>query len=319
MALPGTLRAQQTHLVVITGISGDAEHAATFSRWAATMITAGQTRWQVAKDNVVYLAEDPALDPTRATGKSTREGIEQALSQLAGRARPDDVLLLLLIGHGSAAGKESRFNLPGPDLTATEWAGLLSRFSAQRLAVVNAASASGDFIGALSAKNRTVVTATRSGGEKNETVFAEYFVQAFAGDGADTDKDGRVSVLEAFNFARREVERFYQSANRLQSEHAMLDDDGDGVGTRDPETGGKDGALARRLVIGGTAGRRDEVPGDSALAPFYAARKALEDSVAALQARKTSMDSTGYQAKLEDLLVELATKNQEIRAKERKP
>jgi hypothetical protein len=318
-AFRGALQAQQTHLVVITGISGDAEHAATFSRWAGSMITAAHGRWQVPRDNIVYLAEDPATDPERVSGKSTREGIQQALANLAQRARPDDVILVLLIGHGSATGKEARFNLPGPDLTAKEWAGLLSRLSAQRVAVVNAASASGDFIADLSAKNRTVVTATRSGGEKNETVFAEYFVQAFAGDGADTDKDGRVSILEAFNFSRREVERFYQSTNRLQTEHAMLDDDGDGAGTRDPETG-KDGAAARRFVVfGGTAGRRDEVPANPALAPLYAARRSLEDSVAALRERKTAMDSTAYQTRLENLLVELATTNQEIRAKEAKP
>lgn len=317
---PEALPAQQSHLVVITGLSGDAEHAATFSRWAGTLITAAQTRWQVSKDRLVFLTEDPASDPARATGKSTREGIEQALEQLAGKVRPDDTILLLLIGHGSATGKESRFSLPGPDLTAAEWGVLLSRFAAQRVAVVNAASASGDFVAPLSGKNRLVVTATRSGGEKNETVFAEYFVQAFAGDGADTDKDGNVSLLEAFNFARREVERFYQSANRLQTEHALLDDDGDGAGTRDPEAGGKDGALARRFVVfGGSASRRVDAPDNPVLAPLYAARRSLEDSIASLRARKTEMDSTAYQGELERLLVDLAEKSQEIRVQEKKP
>jgi len=311
--------AQQSHVVIITGISGDAAHAASFSKWAATMVDAAETRWQVPKANVVYLAEDTVMDPTRVTGRSTRENIERALAQLAQRARADDAILLLLIGHGSATGREARFNLPGPDLTATEWATLLAQFPTQRLAVVNAASASGDFVAALSAKNRTVVTATRSGGEKNETVFAEYFVQAFAGDGADVDKDGRVSILEAFNFARREVERFYQSANRLQTEHALLDDDGDGQGTRDPEAGGKDGATARRLVFGGSAGQRAEAVGNPVLTPLYAARKTLEDSVAALRVKKPAMDSTAYQTELERLLVELAMKNVEIRAKEGKP
>lgn len=312
--------AQQSHVVIITGISGDAQHAASFSKWGAAMVDAAEKRWQVPKANVVYLTEDTIMDPTRVTGVSTRDNIERTLGQLSQRARADDVILLLLIGHGSVSGREARFNLPGPDLTAAEWATLLSQFPTQRLAVVNAASASGDFVAALSAKNRTVVTATRSGGEKNETVFAQYFVEAFAGDGADADKDGRVSILEAFTFARREVERFYQSSNRLQTEHALLDDDGDGTGSRDPEAGGKDGAVARRFVlIGGTAGRRDDEPGNPALAPLYAARKTLEDSVAALRTRKAAMDSTVYQSALENLLVELAVKSQEIRAREKQP
>src|SRR5206468_11023752 len=96
--------AQQRHLVVITGISGDAAHAATFSRWASTMIDAVENRWGLPKANVVYLAEDSAVDPTRVTGRSTREGIEHALAQLGQRVRPDDAVLILLIGHGSASG-----------------------------------------------------------------------------------------------------------------------------------------------------------------------------------------------------------------------
>src|SRR5581483_9637554 len=97
------------------------------------------------------------------------------LTDLASKAAPDDIVMVVLIGHGSAQGTEARFNLPGPDLTATDYAHLLDKFPSQRVALVNAASASGDFIAALSKKNRIIVTATRSGGEKNETVFGEYF------------------------------------------------------------------------------------------------------------------------------------------------
>ncbi len=316
----GAIQSQQSHLVVITGLSGDAEHSATFSRWAASLIDAAETRWKLPKANVVYLAEDTRMDPTRVTGRSDRAGIEAAFAALAGRVRPDDVVLVLLIGHGSSAGSEARFNLPGPDLTAVEWAALLAPFGAQRVAVVNAASASGDFVAGLSAKNRTVITATRSGGEKNETVFAEYFVQAFTGDGADTDKDGVVSLLEAFNYARREVERFYQGANRLQTEHALLDDDGDGSGTRDPDAAGAtDGARARRLIVFGARPAAPVAASNPALAPLYAQRQRLEDSVASLRQRKATLDSAAYETQLERLLVDLATTTQEIRAREATP
>jgi hypothetical protein len=175
-------------------------------------------------------------------------------------------------------------------------------------------------VGPLSKKNRTIVTATRSGGEKNETVFADYFVRAYAAEGADTDKDGRVSVLEAFDYARREVARFYEGEHRIQTEHALLDDNGDGTGSREPNGAAGDGAVARRFVlVGGSAGRRVGDPADSALAPLYADARHLEEEIAALRAGKDSLKTDVYEARLEELLVKLAEKSQAIRDREKKP
>src|SRR5690606_33560037 len=129
-------------------------------------------------------------------------------------------VLLVLIGHGSADGEGARINLSGPDLTAADLAGVLERFPTQAVVVANTASASGDFQEALAGRNRAVITATKSGLEGNAAVFGRFFTEAFAGEGADADKDGRTSVLEAFEYAQREVERFYESDGRLQTEHA---------------------------------------------------------------------------------------------------
>src|SRR5690606_37660771 len=160
---------------------------------------------------------------------------------LVGRAGPRDHVFVLLIGHGSAQPGAARVNLPGPDPTAEDYARMLAPFTTQRIAFIVAASASGGFIGPLSGPNRVVVTATRSAHERNETIFGRYFVQAYADDVADVDKDGRVSVLEAFEYATRKTARFYESQNRLRTEHALLDDNGDGKGSQEPDPRAGDG------------------------------------------------------------------------------
>jgi hypothetical protein len=309
--LPRNLPAQQSHLVVISGISGGPEYAERFNEWAGKIIT-GAERLGVAPANIIWLSEEPAASAPYAVGASKKEEVSRVLGELAAKAAPDDIVLLVLIGHGSAQGSEARFNLPGPDLTATDYARLLDKFPSQRVAVVNAASASGDFIGPLSKKNRIIITATRSGGEKNETVFGEYFAAAYASDVADADKDGTVSLLEAFEYARREVQRFYETEHRIQTEHAMLDDNGDGQGSREPNPLTGDGALARRFVFLDRSAAR-VASGDSTLAPLYADVRRLEGEIATLRAHKDSLKADAYDAKLEELLVQLAEKNQAIK------
>jgi hypothetical protein len=164
----------------------------------------------------------------------------------------------------------------------------------------------------LSAPNRVVITATKSSYERNETLFPRYFVAAFATAGADTDKDERVSLLEAFLYAKREVARAYEADSRLPTEHAVLDDDGDRRGSGEPDPRAGDGAVARRFVIGGrtatTASARSD--GDRAL---VMRKEQLEAQVDSLRRRKDSMTADAYQRELERLLVDLARVNQTLR------
>ena len=323
MLLPAAqLAAQQTHILVITGLSGDPAYAEEFHQWATTLIDAATDRYELPAENVLYLAEKTEIDPVRIGDRSTRENVERAFATIAERAQPTDHVLVLLIGHGSYSGGESRFNLPGRDLTAEDYARLLEPLGSQQVAFVNAATASGGFIEVLSGEGRTVVTATRSGGQWNATVFGGYFVAAFA-DGeeeSDQNKDGRVSVLEAFEYAVAQVARVYESDGRLQTEHALLDDNGDGEGTREPDpltTTATDGALARTMFISagqgaGVAG----LPDDPALRALYQERLDLQEQVEALQATRGGTDETRYAAEMETLLVAMALKSREIRAME---
>jgi hypothetical protein len=202
-------------------------------------------------------------------------------------------------------------------MSAADFARLLDSLPTQKVVFVNAASSSGDFIAALSGPNRAVITATRSGHEKNETIFARFFVEAYAGDGADADKDERVSVLEAFNFARREVARLYESDGLLLTEHALLDDDADGEGSAEPEPlSGGEGRLARTLFLTGGATLTGQAPTDPRLAALYEEKRSLEEDIAALRQRKEKLDTETYERELERLLVDLALKTREIRALE---
>jgi hypothetical protein len=182
---------------------------------------------------------------------------------------------------------------------------------------VVAASSSGDFVPALSAPGRVVITATKSGFERNESIFGEHFIAALAGDGADADKDGRVSLLEAFTFATREVRRLYEQENRLLTEHALLDDNGDRSGSAEPGASGKDGGVARAFFLtGGVA--TSAASSDPRAASLRKEKQELEAKIEALKARKAAMEAKAYEAELERLLVDLAATTRSLRSLEGK-
>ena len=302
----------QTHVIIVTGASGEAKYVASFHAAASGLVDALVTKHGLSPDDVTYLAEDPARDTARIDGKSTKADVARAIARVAERGRAGDRVMLVLIGHGSPGGAESRFNLPGPDITAAELAVMLEPLKAMQVAVVNAASASGDFLPALSAKNRVVVTATKSSYERNETLFPRYFVAAFTTPGADTDKDERVSLLEAFVYAKREVARAYETDTRLLTEHAMLDDDGDRRGSAEPDPRAGDGSLARRFIIGKGTGSA-VASGAPAGSPLATKKAQLEAQVDSLRRQKETMAADAYERELERLLVELARVSQAIR------
>jgi hypothetical protein len=243
--------APKAHILIIAGLGGEPQYEQAFYELGSRMAEAMRTKYGVPDSSVMFLAEHPARDSQHIRGPSTRVEIERAFARIATVADTGDLVFVLLIGHGTAEGDKSRFNLPGPDMTAADFAALLTPLAAQRVAFVNAASAGGDFIAALSGKDRAIVTATSSVAQSNVTKFARHFVDAYAADStdADSDKDGRISLLEAFVYARREVAREYEASKLLQPEHARLDDDGDGEGSDAPGPDAADGRLAARLSL----------------------------------------------------------------------
>lgn len=312
--------AQTSHLLVVVGLSGDHENAERFHAWASALVDAALSRFGLVREHVTYLAEDPARDAARISGRSTREGVVAAVTQMAGRVRPGDRVFIVLIGHGASATPGApRLNLPGADLTAADFARLLDRFAAQHVTFVNTASASGGFVAALAGRDRVIVAATRSDGERNQTRFGEFFADAFTSGEADQDKDGRISVLEAFAYTRARVEDSYKRDGQLLTEHAMLDDDGDGQGTDSPGAPGGDGALARTLFLsaGPSGAAGPGAAADPVLRALVERRQALEEQIAALKAAREGLDAARYQRDLEALLIELARVSRAIREKQK--
>lgn len=313
--LPSRLLAQQSYLLVVSGLGGEERYRAAFHEWGVGLVKAAVEKYGVPRGNVVFLAEQPERTASWATGKATKDEIEKAVVSLAGKAGSGDQVFVVLIGHGSFQSGESRFNLPGPDPSAEDFATMLSAFRGPQVAFINTTSASGEFTKILSGPNRTIVTATKSGQERNESVFGKHFVEAYTGDGADTDKDGRVSLLEAFTYARLQVEREYREGNKLLTEHAVLDDDGDSTGTAEPDPVKGEGSLARAMFLGAPASAAP-AGATPAIRALYEERRRIEQDVEQLRARKETMAEAEYERQLEDLLVALARKNEEIRKAE---
>jgi hypothetical protein len=316
VAAHGTASAQNVHLAVIVGLSGDPEFSELYNKWAASLVDSASGRYAIPKAQIQYLNEKVESDPKRVTGRSTKEEIAKAFDKLAASGA-EDVVFVVLFGHGTFDGKVAKFNLPGPDMTAGEFEPFLKRLAPRRVVLINTASASGPFIEALSGPGRTIVTATRNGREAFATTFGGYFVDALTTESADTDRNKRISVLEAFDYARREVATAYERQGIMLTEHALLDDSGDKEGTAQPTADGKEGRVAALLALG-SVGQGEALPTDPALRTLYEERRALERRVESLKLMKDSMDPQRYAGDLEKLLTELAVKSRQIREAEGK-
>jgi len=298
--------AQDTHLLVITGVEGDAEHGDQFHKWATALIDAAKKKGGLPDASVTYLADKVERDPGKISGRSTSENVRKAFADLAEHARPSDEVFIVLFGHGSYDGRTAAFNLPGPDLSVADYGKLLDKIRSARVVFVNTASSSGEFAKGLAGPGRTIVTATRTGGERNETRFPPYFVEAFTGDAADRDRNGRISVAEAFEYAKSKVQQEFERGGYVLSEHATLEEGGAGA--------------AGALYLESDRARSADIASVSnpALRAALEEKRELEDQVAGLRLRKPSMPQEQYDQELEKLVTALAQKTRAIQQLEGK-
>ena len=292
--------------VIINGAGGEPVYAKQFEQWTAELSAVLSDRYGFDAKQIKVLTEKPA-DAT--TARATAEEVKRTFAALKTQLAADNILFVFLIGHGSFDGKESKFNLVGPDLPASEYNALLSALPTRRIVVLNMASASGEFIKSLAARGRIVITATRNGQETNATRFPGFFITALNANDSDTNQDGHTSVLEAFVYANRLTEEFYKRAGRLATEHALIDDNGDGVGREKAEAG--EGLLARATYIDSLS--VGEAAATVATAKLLQERTRLEGEIEQLIARKDSMQEAEYEATLEKLFIQLAKVNRSIK------
>jgi len=311
LGMTATSLAAQTHLVIVSGLGGEKKYRDSFAQTAQSLANAAGTRFGIPDSEIVWLGEDSVSKLPHFRGQATKVNVERIVGQIATRATPSDQLVLVLIGHGSGDGEDTKISIPGPDLSARDFAVLLAKFPKQKVAFINLTSASGDMLPVLAGPNRVIITATKSSFERNESRFAQFFVDALSKDVADTDKDGRISLLEAFRYAVIETKRVYETDTRLQTEHAQLEDMGTKTGVAEPDGKTGQGVLARRFFLDAAGSRATS--NDPQIAALYKDRFALEDQIDELRTKKTAMTPDSYDDALETLLVQLARKAKTIR------
>jgi len=300
-------QALQHHLLIVSGIGGTEAYQQQFSSQVEALKQAALDAG-FQRDNIVILAANSTNAEHRSADKQT---VLQAIGEIDARADPSDRVFVVLIGHGNPRGESAVFNLPGPDISADELGTALDRLGERQLVVINTASASGPFIKRLAASNRVIMTATASGQEFHAPLFGGFLVKAFATSSADRDKDDRISMLEAFDYARREVRRSYDSDKRLLIEHALLDDNGDGEGSLDPGEYEDDGRLANQVYL------QQPPTAASGASPQLVAmlqrKRTLEQSIRELKRQRDNLDRGYYYDRLEGLLIDLALLTRQIR------
>lgn len=306
----------QAHVLIVSGLGGEKKFSERFRTLASELAGALHSRFGVPDANIAWVGEDSVARDVYYRGRSTSVAIEREMRAIRARAKSGEQVAVFFIGHGAGAESESRISLPGPDLTVLDLQRLLATFTDQRVAVAMLGSGTGDMLPLLAAPGRVVITATKTSYERNESRFAEHFVDAFAKDVADTDKDERVSLLEAFTYAARETKRVYDDATKMQTEHSQLTDDGSKQGSAEPTGREGQGMVARRYFFDARAAA---AVGDAQLSGLYREKFSLEEEVEALRQKKAAMDAAAYEAELERVLVALSRKSREIRQAEGRP
>jgi len=298
LGLAVTLHAT-TFYVTVAGLGGEPDYEQRFASQAQEI------------DKLVKTGMPDANVTTLYGAQATKVQIQSALGQVAKQAKPADAFVLMLIGHGSFDGYDYKINLPGPDLSAAELASMLDRIPATRQLVVNMTSASGGSRMALEKPNRVVITATKSGNEKNATVFARFWVEALRDTSADTDKNETVSALEAFTYAEEKTSQFYETQKRLATEHPTLEDTGAGDGARKPSPENGQGLKAAQfgLLRIGASQIAANTPEKKALLDK---RDDLERQIDLLKYQKAALPVEQYKQQLQTLLLELAKTQAEI-------
>lgn len=280
-----------SYYVIVAGLGGEPDYVQRFTADANEL-------------NRIFSGSGQTARVFTLTGAgATAAQLRSILNTVATQAKPDDDFTLILIGHGSYDGAEYKFNLVGPDLTAADIASMCDRIAARRQLVVDTTSASGGAIQTLERPGRAVVAATKSGTEKNATIFARYWVEALQDSSTDTDKSGSISAMEAFNYAAKKTAEFYDSQKRLATEHAIFNDTGSGLPVR--AAGDGEGMLMSNFTLL-RLGSGQEAANNPAKRPLLEKKEELEQKIDTLKFRKAAMDAADYKKQLTDALVELA-------------
>ncbi len=303
LAVFSVVQAEETtprgDLLIIQGSAGEEEYGTLFTTWAS--------RWEKA-------ANQGGLQAAHVSSGDGEKSQKDLITEFLVQQQPESTLPLwiVMIGHGTYDGRAAKLNLEGPDLSAKELDGFLAKVSRPTI-IINCSSSSAPFLEALSQDNRIVLTSTRSGEQVNFSRFGEFLSLAIGDSAADLDKDKQTSLLEAFLSASRKTVEYYEADGRIPTENALLDDNGDGKGTRatafqgfravaKPQEKGTllDGFRAHQLHLIANDADKDLSP------EVIAQRNELEQEIELLRSNKSNFTEDEYYSKLEKLFLEMA-------------
>lgn len=306
--------ASNKHALLIGGLGGSPDHTQKFKEYLFETRKALINQYQIPAANIVVLGEKNIEAEDFVTAISTSENIRAQFESLKSKVGASDHVYIILFGHGSYADGEARLNIPRRDLSQQDYANLTNELAAGRIVFINTSSASAPFIEALSASNRIVITATRTGTQKNETSFPRFLVEALTSPATDRDKDGRVSVGELYSFAAEKTDQMFADNANIATEDALIDDNGDQKGSRLGELeSGVDGNLASITYLAetGPAIASGAPAGGQGSAAWLQERGEIEVEIANLKSAKGNLATDDYYAQLEELFVRLARGNAE--------
>jgi hypothetical protein len=306
LTLSSAASAQERYALIVSGAAGAQNYADQYARWTSDLESVLVEGMKFDRTHVVVLREGGG-----ESGSATAINVRRAVASVRQRMRRDDLLFICLIGHGTYDGVDAKFNLVGPDMESAEWSSMLDGLPG-RIVLVNSTSASFPFLERLAGPRRIVITATDTPAQRFDTVFPEYFIKAFSSEAADIDKNGRVSIWEAFASAANDIRRYYQQRGQLATERPLLDDNGDGVG-HEPVGASDDGSQATRTYLDQPA--PGAPPTDDVLLQLLQKRAALESEFEDLKIRKAFLTPSDYQKEFERLMVDLAKVGRDIRAR----
>jgi hypothetical protein len=305
------------YAVILGGAAAEKKYGDQIRHWAMQLHDILSVEYGYRPEQLILLMDQVEPDDLRISGPCRREVIQDKIQALRKVLQPGDRIFFFLLGHGTADEKEAKFVILGPDITGEDFAAILETLSEQDVVVVNTTSASFPFSHALSGPGRVIISATRSRAEKYNTIFAEYFIAALDKHTGDRDKNRRVSMWEAFLFAGRQVEKWYTDQSRIPTEHAVLDDNGDGFFSAEPDPAKDDGRLAQIAYLDLLPAERtlEFPPGvDVLLVNNLTAKiRELERSVFLLRSRKAELPKAAYQEQMETLLIEIARTSRKLR------
>lgn len=287
-----------THYVNLGGLGGQEDYESRFKA-------------QVEELEKLTKAAPDARVHSLSGAEATRARVQETLEKIAREAKPDDVLVVTLIGHGTFDGVDYKFNVPGPDFSAKDLAKWLNAVPAKRQLVVNTTSASGGSLADLRHENRTVVTATKSGTEKLSTVFARYWLEALRDPQADADRNEVITALEAFRYAEAKTAKYYEANKRIATEHPLIADTATAAGWRTPDVTKGEAAVAMRMPVL-TLGSVQQAARSPEKQALLRKREELEQQIDNLKLRKAGMPSDQYRLEMRNLLLQVARVQQEL-------